>query len=198
LIIFQDVHANFAAKFRFFCYSPTIKTPQQMRGKQFEAVVSVPFNVSPGSIATTPARQIAALCWRLRKGVMQVLLISSRDTGRWVIPKGWPIDGMNPAAAAAREAWEEAGAEGRVAEVELGAFGYDKQLKTASIPCSVSVFALQVRRLAHRFPEHKQRLRRWVAPEEAAKLVQEPGLQALLGQIARNPALIGAEGPALP
>ena len=160
--------------------------------------MTVPFDDVPGVSATSPAKQIAALCWRLQEGMMQVLLISSRDTGRWVIPKGWPIDGLAPAAAAAREAWEEAGVEGPVADVELGAFGYDKQLKTTSVPCSVTVFALQVQRLADRFPEHKQRLRRWVAPDEAARLVVEPGLQALLGHISRNPGLIAATTPVTP
>lgn len=178
-----------------------ILAPHQTGARGLRQSVSVPFPVFPvlpEVKGTSPARQIAALCWRLQDGEMQVLLISSRDTGRWVIPKGWPIDGLDPAAAAAREAWEEAGVEGPVADVELGAFGYDKQLKTASVACSVTVFALQVQRLADRFPEHKQRLRRWVAPDEAAKLVIEPGLQALFGHIAQNPGLIAASGPAAP
>ena len=160
--------------------------------------MTVPFNAPPASEGTTPAKQIAALCWRLQKGALQVLLISSRDTGRWVSPKGWPLDGLDPSAAASREAWEEAGVEGPVADVELGAFGYEKQLKTASVACSVTVFALQVQRLAVRFPEHKQRLRRWVAPDEAAKLVIEPGLQALFGHIAQNPGLIARSAPTAP
>ena len=160
--------------------------------------MTVAFDMVPGSRGEASARQIAALCWRLQDGVMQVLLISSRDTGRWVIPKGWLIDGLDPSAAAAREAWEEAGAKGTVARMELGAYGYDKQLKTASVPCSVTVFALQVQRLADRFPERKQRRRRWVSPDAAAKLVQEPGLQALLTQIGRNPALIAIRGAAAP
>ena len=162
--------------------------------------VTVPFYQFPAKAPYRglPATQIAALCWRVRDGALQVLLISSRETGRWVIPKGWPIDGLGPAAAAAREAWEEAGAEGQVAEAELGAFGYDKQLKTSSVACSVVVFALQVRRLARRFPEHKQRQRKWVAPNEAARLVQEPELQALFGRIAENPGLIAGSDPAAP
>ena len=160
--------------------------------------MTVPFNALPASEGTTRASQVAALCWQLQDGAMQVLLISSRDTGRWVIPKGWLIDGLGPTATAAREAWEEAGAKGQVAEVELGAFGYDKLLKTGPVACSVTVFALQVQRLADRFPEHRQRRRKWVGPDEAAKLVQEPGLQALFGDIARNPDLIAGSGPVTP
>ncbi|MEN9850080.1 MAG: hypothetical protein RL128_243, partial [Pseudomonadota bacterium] len=60
--------------------------------------------------------QYGALCWRMHRGKVEVLLITSRDTGRWVIPKGWPIDGLAPAQTAAREAWEEAGVEGDIAD----------------------------------------------------------------------------------
>ena len=87
---------------------------------------SVPIPLLPGTaeppvlratltpVAIVRAGQVAALCWRLRKGRAEVLLVTSRDTGRWVLPKGWPITGLSPQAAAAREAWEEAGvAEGR-------------------------------------------------------------------------------------
>lgn len=158
--------------------------------------MSVSVSSLPVSLGTSPARQIAALCWRLQDDALQILLISSRDTGRWVIPKGWPIDGLDGPDAAAREAWEEAGAEGQVSKVELGAFGYDKRLKTTSMPCLVSVYALQVRTLADRYPEHKQRIRRWLPTAECATLVQEAGLQALLGQIALNPGVIVNDVPA--
>ena len=98
-------------------------------------------------------RQYGALCWRMHRGKVEVLLITSRDTGRWVIPKGWPIDGMTPASAAAREAWEEAGVEGMVGEEGLGAFGYDKVLSPRkAVPCSVEVFGLRVAELKDKAP----------------------------------------------
>ena len=88
--------------------------------------------------------QFAALCWRSTRGRTEVLLVTSRETGRWVIPKGWPIAGLSPAEAAAREAWEEAGAKGKMAEQALGFFTYDKVLDRASdpvaLPCIVAVF----------------------------------------------------------
>lgn len=125
--------------------------------------------------------QYGALCWRMHRGKVEVLLITSRDTGRWVIPKGWPIDGLSPASAAAREAWEEAGVQGDVLEDGLGAFGYDKALSpNKSIPCSVHVFGLRVARLKDNFPERKERRRKWFALEKAARKVAEPELRALL------------------
>ena len=70
--------------------------------------------------------QVAALCWRKHRDRVEVLLITSRDTGRWVLPKGWPIPGLNAHEAAAIEAWEEAGVRGPVTPDALGYFGYDK------------------------------------------------------------------------
>ena len=72
------------------------------------------------------AEQVGALCWRLHKWRVQVLLVTSRDTGRWVLPKGWPMAGKTAEAAAAREAWEEAGVEGLVQAQSIGRYCYDK------------------------------------------------------------------------
>jgi len=111
---------------------------------------------------------------------VEVLLITSRDTGRWVIPKGWPIKGMGSAEAAAREAWEEAGVEGQVAAESTGLFSYVKRFGVnAGVPCIVFVHALRVRRLARTFPERKQRRRKWFSLAVAARKVAEPELKAL-------------------
>ena len=128
--------------------------------------------------------QFGALCWRMHRGQVEVLLITSRDTGRWVIPKGWAIDGLSPALSAAREAWEEAGVEGEVSATGLGQFRYDKVLRPSEfIPCEVQVFGLRVARLAERFPERKQRRRKWFNAETAARKVNEPQLRALLAAL---------------
>jgi 8-oxo-dGTP pyrophosphatase MutT (NUDIX family) len=112
-----------------------------------------------------PLRQVAALCWRLEAGRLRVLLVTSRETGRWVLPKGWPIPGLSDAEAAAREAWEEAGVHGAVVARGLGVYGYRKMLNGAGgIPCRVEVFPLKVTRLAHAFPERGQRRRHWFTP----------------------------------
>ena len=73
--------------------------------------------------------QFAALCYRVKDGKTRVLLVTSRGTGRWIIPKGWPMDGKTPAETAAQEAWEEAGVTGKVQDMCLGLFSYRKTME---------------------------------------------------------------------
>lgn len=141
--------------------------------------------------------QLGALCWRMHRGRAEVLLITSRDTGRWVIPKGWPMEGMTHPAAAAVEAWEEAGVTGDVTPTAYGCYHYDKRmgLKPA-IPCAVSVFPLRVAELAEKFPERKQRRRKWFSAAKAASKVDEPELRSLFLQLADDPdRLLHPHGP---
>lgn len=122
--------------------------------------------------------QVAALC---RDAQGQVLLVTSRDTGRWVLPKGWPMAGRTLADAASQEAWEEAGVRGSVEQAEIGTYRYDKrQDRGFDIPIQVRVYALKVDELANRYPEEKQRKRGWFSPERAAELVAESELKGLL------------------
>ena len=131
--------------------------------------------------------QYGAICWRMHRGKVEVLLITSRDTGRWVIPKGWPMTGLTLGGAAAREAWEEAGVRGALSEAGLGLFDYDKMLgPNHAISCRVEVFALRVARLVDAFPERKLRRRKWFATEKAARKVNEPALRALLAHLPAN------------
>ncbi len=142
---------------------------------------------------TTVATQVAALCWRLREGAVEVLLITSRDTGRWIIPKGWPIIGLTAAGSAAREAWEEAGVQGQLLDQPLGQYLYDKIARPAAAqPCAVAVFPLRVETLHNRFPERKQRRRKWFPATEAALLVAETELRLLFELAAQRPELLGA------
>lgn len=135
------------------------------------------------------ATQVAALCWRISDGRAEVLLITSRDTGRWVIPKGWPIAGLSNPDAAAREAWEEAGVRGKVAAEPMGRFVYDKLIRPLkSKRCIVDVFGLAVEALKMEFPEAEQRTRRWFAAGEAATLVAEPELRQLLADVGQDPS----------
>jgi 8-oxo-dGTP pyrophosphatase MutT (NUDIX family) len=125
--------------------------------------------------------QYGALCWREGSDGPEVLLITSRDTGRWVIPKGWPMPGLAPEAAAAQEAWEEAGVTGQINPCCIGRFGYQKGLSANTfIPCAVAVFGLRVNSLAPSFPEAKARHRQWFRLAEAAGLVAEPGLSQII------------------
>ncbi|MDQ2065779.1 NUDIX hydrolase [Xinfangfangia sp. CPCC 101601] len=125
--------------------------------------------------------QIGALCWRPQGKGHEVLLITSRDTGRWVIPKGWRMQGLTDSRAAAQEAWEEAGIKGEPNDDAVGFFAYRKVLDGGkSVPCVVKVFPLKVDRLASAYPEKGQRRRKWFAPEKAAKKVDEPDLRQLI------------------
>lgn len=133
--------------------------------------------------------QYGALCWRMLDAGIEVLLITSRDTGRWIIPKGWPMPGLAPESSAAQEAWEEAGVEGAVNPLCVGRYGYQKCLSdTAQVPCAVAVYGLRVTRLADKFPEAKERVRQWFALEEAASLVAEPDLARLISGFSPPPA----------
>jgi len=126
--------------------------------------------------------QFAAICYRKIKSGCEVLLITSRDSGRWVIPKGWPIDGLSPSGTAAQEAWEEGGVRGKVRDTCLGIFAYDKAMETGTdLPVSVAVYPLRVdSRLADKFPEVGQRKRKWFSPKKAATRVNEPELKRML------------------
>lgn len=129
------------------------------------------------------AEQVAALCYReVRKGKKEVLLVTSRDTGRWVIPKGWPMEDKSDHAAAKQEAWEEAGVKsGKVKSRALGRFCYDKKLDDGDVcPVEVAVYPLRVDDTKKSFPEADERERIWVSPKKAAKMVREPELKKIL------------------
>lgn len=126
--------------------------------------------------------QVAALCYRGSGASRRVLLITSRRTRRWILPKGWLIDGLDAAGSAAREAWEEAGVTpAGGAPRAVGTFEYMKRLRDGlEIPVETRVFKIEVAGLADRFPEAGERRRLWVDAEKAADMVAEPGLRDIL------------------
>ena len=125
--------------------------------------------------------QFAALCYRVRRGKVQVLLITSRRRGRWIVPKGWPMDGKTPAASATQEAWEEAGVIGKAEEGCLGVYSYAKELGAdGSTPCLAMVYPVKVKSLAKRYPESLQRRRKWMSRKKAARMVSERELARLI------------------
>jgi 8-oxo-dGTP pyrophosphatase MutT (NUDIX family) len=137
-----------------------------------------------GTGARFAGTQFAALCYRTTpKGAPRILLITSRETGRWVLPKGWPITGKSAAESAAREAFEEAGVEGKVDPHCLGLYSYSKVVAPErAVPCVVAVYPLLVKSLRSRFPERGQRRLRWFSPAKAASKVAEPELAELLAR----------------
>ncbi len=130
----------------------------------------------------TPNRlQVAALPWRKAGEGIEVLLITSRDTGRWVLPKGWPEGTENLCEAAAREAAEEAGLSGVISQQEAGRYHYVKALSSGEeVVCEVLVYPLEVEQVADKWKEKRERKRKWVSPAEAARMLNEPELCKLI------------------
>ena len=126
--------------------------------------------------------QMAALCHRGKGDAKEYLLVTSRDTGRWIIPKGWPIRGLSSNETALREAWEEAGVtNSKASDQPIGTFTYDKRRDNGfSVPVETLVYSVRVNEIADEFPEVAERDRKWVSAEDAAKMVQEPELKAIL------------------
>ena len=111
---------------------------------------------------------------------MEILLVTSRDTGRWVIPKGWPSKRMTDAAAAAREARQEAGVTGKTSAKICGTYRYRKLELDRMRMIEVDVFILRVKREKKRWREKGERQRAWFNKDEAANKVREPSLKSII------------------
>ncbi|TIM37973.1 MAG: NUDIX hydrolase [Mesorhizobium sp.] len=132
-----------------------------------------------------PIAQVAALPYRrAADGDTEILLLTSRQTGRFILPKGWPMKGRTDREAAAQEAGEEAGVVGTLHEQSVGSFHYWKRLKDTFVPITVKVYPLHVQQELDEWKEQKYRRRAWLKPDQAALLVDEPELAALLESIA--------------
>jgi 8-oxo-dGTP pyrophosphatase MutT (NUDIX family) len=134
------------------------------------------------------ALQYAALPWRISEGgLREVMLLTTRETHRWVIPKGWPTKGRKPAEVAGQEAYEEAGLIGQiVGKRSLGNFHYEKRLAKKAILCEVRVFLFRVQRQLDDWPEKGSRECRWFDANGAAALVAEGGLAEILDRFASS------------
>ena len=137
------------------------------------------------SIVGQSLRQAGAIPYRVVDGAIEVLLITSRDTGRWVIPKGYVESGETAAEAAAKEAFEEAGVVGSIPRrLPLGFVPYVKILKGGKgCPASIEVYPLLVEARKKDWPEKGQRKAKWFTVEEAAERVDEPALAALIRRL---------------
>lgn len=128
--------------------------------------------------------QYGALPYRMGRGGLEILLVTSRDRGRWIVPKGWPIDGLSPSETAAREAMEEAGVTGHISPDSMGGYRYDKRLKDDTIRhCAAEVFAMEVTEQRDSWPEQHQRRREWFDIEQAIERVAEPELRELMRRL---------------
>jgi 8-oxo-dGTP pyrophosphatase MutT (NUDIX family) len=131
--------------------------------------------------------QAGALCWRRNKGRLEILLVKGRKSGRWVLPGGWALRGRPLATTARREAWEEAGVSGTIANRILAVVSKRKRYRLAGeIEWLMAVFPLRVDKVAEDYPEAGERERSWFSPDEAAKLVHPASLGLVLRDVAHG------------
>jgi 8-oxo-dGTP pyrophosphatase MutT (NUDIX family) len=137
-------------------------------------------------------RQVAALPLRLAKnGAIEILLVTSRDTGRWIIPKGWPSKRLKDSKAAAREAREEAGVKGKIFRKTIGSYRYIKRELDNGALIEVQVFLLKVSKRYKRWPEKRERRRAWFDINAAARMVSDPELSTLIGLLQERDGCAG-------
>ncbi|MGJ8623949.1 MAG: NUDIX hydrolase [Yoonia sp.] len=147
----------------------------------------LPLTLSRGR-KTDVRAQFGALCWRVKNDQIQICLVTSRRRGRWIIPKGWPMPNQTPAKAAATEAYEEAGLRGEAVDICLGVYGYTKPGRLDDAPILTMVYPLQVTHVHSKWPEDKQRRRKWFSLKKAAKKLSEPELKQIVASF--NPKKI--------
>ncbi|MFE1603325.1 NUDIX hydrolase [Methylobacterium sp. ID0610] len=147
--------------------SPKLKAKKARSAKVLQQVAALPVRPTPD-------------------GDLEVLLVTSRETRRWIVPKGWPMKGRKPHRAAAIEACEEAGVIGPISKTPVGFYTYAKRLPDGgALPCRVAVYCLTVTKQLATWPEKGQRDVQWVSSEAAAVLVDEPELADLIREQAR-------------
>lgn len=149
--------------------------------KSFKKRTQLPLNLRAGR--KTDARvQFAALCYRISNDRVEVCLVTSRGTGRWILPKGWPMHKQTPASAAATEAYEEAGLSGKAYDHCLGVYAYVKPLKKSIAPVMALIYPVRVKNVHSDWPEKHQRKRKWFSLSKAARKLDDPQLRRIVLQ----------------
>jgi 8-oxo-dGTP pyrophosphatase MutT (NUDIX family) len=157
---------------------PTSSQPSR-RQNLLQQLAANPERLFTGSFR----QQYAAVCFRFhpQDQHVEILVMTSRDSGRWVIPKGWPMKRKKPYEAAEIEAWEEAGVKGQVRKEPIGRYTYLKMMDDGDVaPTIVDVFQIKATKQTEEFKEKGQRILAWVSPDEAARRVREIELKSLL------------------
>ncbi|MBH8552005.1 NUDIX hydrolase [Nostocaceae cyanobacterium CENA357] len=121
-------------------------------------------------------KQSGVIPYRVQNGKIEILLITSRDRQKWVIPKGGISNGMSPPASAAKEAWEEAGVIGQVNINKLGTYKYRKRGKSYQ----VQIYLMPVEMVCEEYPEVGKRQRQWLDFTKAIMLVKQASLQRII------------------
>ena len=134
-----------------------------------------------------PIRQVAAIPFRLDgSGEVEVLLITSSTTNRFIVPKGWPMRGKSGKKVAVIEAKEEAGVVGKALKQPLGVYSYWKRLSNRFVNVTVTVYLLPVAEILPDWKESERRRRALLSPADAATLIDEPQLASLVGSMAKT------------
>lgn len=131
-------------------------------------------------------KQCAALAYRQTKRGLEIVLVTSLETHRWVLPKGNIVEGLSERDSAALEAFEEAGVEGSLAKRSIGTYDYDKSALKGGYRCRVSVFPMAVSRIRDSWPEKEQRRRKWMTLKDAAAAVNETELKDLITKFGKE------------
>lgn len=131
--------------------------------------------------------QVGALCYRYRKGALEILLITS-SSGNWILPKGWPVKGLDGRDSALREAWEEAGVEaGKSERAPVFSVNTVKRFDSGAIvPCQLDIYKVKVTKLRDEYPEANRRKRVWVSPEKVIAMLADPAVAKVVEQFAKN------------
>lgn len=124
--------------------------------------------------------QYGALPWRITERGFEILLVTTRHSGQWILPKGWPIDGASPHASAEHEALEEAGVLGEIGETAIGAFRHNKKRKNTTLRCEVRIYPLRVTHQRADWPEKSERRARWFRLSDARAAVRSSELKAII------------------
>jgi 8-oxo-dGTP pyrophosphatase MutT (NUDIX family) len=146
----------------------------------WNSLVPFPLNGGHGEASMGKARkQYGAVPYRIRAGSVEVLLVTSRQTKRWIVPKGWPK--KTPRHTAKSEAYEESGVRGKLRRRALGSFEYRKKMtRGRKVKCLLKLFPLAVRKQAKSWPEQQERQTRWFKLNEATSRCSDAGLARLL------------------
>jgi 8-oxo-dGTP pyrophosphatase MutT (NUDIX family) len=126
---------------------------------------------------------------------LEILVVTTRQSRRWIVPKGWPIKRLTPSKSAAREAFEEAGVRGKIGARAIGNFRYKKTAgQTDADPdYEVKIFPLLVKRQSASWPEYGQRVVQWVDPEKAISLIREPELKSIVAKFAKRASVAASK-----
>ena len=147
---------------------------------------SAKFQLESAILVKSKTKQAAAFCYKKKKGKKYVLIVSSRRSRQWILPKGWLEDDLTETELAVLEAKEEAGVITKPEKIKrMGAYSYNKRLsRKRYVRVAINVYSMPVKRLKKKFKEHEQRKRKWATIRQAIKLVSNKDLQAFLKKIA--------------